>query len=233
VRRLAAVNPKVEYRVVDHPSESHDMIAGYAGTPTWVMGVDGDEVYDPERLGRLRHDLLAGGYDGIFRLLGNVLNVRRLDLGQQLAKGYLAPPCRSMVKLYNFNAIEAWPPPCPERLHGGVITYRPGYGEHSGRALHHELDWDRTPLRCLHLCFIHRSSLDLRRGEKVRIRKGVGERKLWSFNLRSWVLSLFGREDIPYYKRDYYMRGPLVEKDIRAFRLDGSADVPPPAGRGG
>jgi len=225
VRRLAAEHPKVEYHVVDHPAASHDMIAGYAGTPTWVMGVDGDEVYDPERLRRLRPELLAGKYDGTFKLLGNVLNVRRLDRARQVAHGYLAPPCRSMVKLYNFNAIEAWPPPCPERLHGGVITYRPGFGEHSVRALHHEFDWDRTPLRCLHLCFTHRSSVDLRRGEKVRIRKGVGETSHWGFNLRSWVLSFFGREDIPYFKRDYYMRGPLVEKDIRAFRVDGPADV--------
>ena len=106
------------------------MIAGYAGTPTWVMGVDGDEVYDPGRLGRLRPDLLAGRYDGSFQVMGNVLNVRRLEPSRQVAHGYLAPPCRSMVKLYNFNAIEAWPPPCPERLHGGVITYRPGYGRH-------------------------------------------------------------------------------------------------------
>jgi glycosyltransferase involved in cell wall biosynthesis len=220
VKRLAAEDPKVEYRVVDHPSESHDMIAGYAGTPTWVMGVDGDEVYDPERLGRLRPKLLAGRYDGAFKLLGNVLNVRRLDWVRQVAQGYLAPPCRSMVKLYNFNAIVAWPPPCPERLHGGVITYRPGYGDHSVRALQQELDWDQTPLRCLHMCFTHRSSLDLRRGGEVRIRKGVGEGKHWGFNFRSWILSFFGREDIPYFKRDYYMRGPVVEKDIRPFRLE-------------
>ena len=231
VRRLAAEHPKVEYRVVDHTSESHDMIAGYAGTPTWVMGVDGDEVYDPARLGRLRPELLAGRYDGAFKLLGNVLNVRRLDRGRQLAYGYLAPPCRSMVKLYNFNAIEAWPPPCPERLHGGVVTYRPGYGDHSARLLHHELDWDQTPLRCLHLCFSHRSSLDLQRGERVRIRKGVGEAKLRGVNLRSWLFSLLGWEDVPYYKRRYYMRGPIVEKDIRAFRLEGSVDARPPVGR--
>jgi glycosyltransferase involved in cell wall biosynthesis len=217
--RLAAQNPKIEYRVVDHPSESHDMIAGYAGTPTWVIGVDGDEVYDPERLRRLRPELLAGKYDGTFKLLGNVLNVRHLDLKRQVATGFLAPPCRSMVKLYNFAAIESWPPPCPERLHGGVITYRPGYGEHSCRELHQELDWEATPLRCLHLCFTHRSSLDLRRGDQVRIRKGVGETKQWTFNLRSRLLSFFGREDIPYFKRKHYMRGPLVEKDIRAFAL--------------
>jgi len=220
VRRLAAENPKVEYSVVSHPSESHDMIAGYAGTPTWVMGVDGDEVYDPERLGRLRPALLGGEYDGIFKLLGNALNVRRLDRDRQRAQGYLAPPCRSMVKLYNFNAIEAWPPPCPERLHGGVITYRPGYSQRSVRSLQRELDWDRTPLRCLHMCFTRRSSLDRSGGDQVKIRKWVGERKHWGFNLRSWAFSLLGREDIPYFKRRLYMRGPLVEKDIRPFRIE-------------
>jgi glycosyltransferase involved in cell wall biosynthesis len=232
LRRLAAEHPKIEYHVVDHPSASHDMIAGYAGTPTWIMGVDGDEVYDPERLAQLRGDLLAGKYDGTFKMLGNVLNVRRLDLERQVARGYLAPPCRSMVKLYNFNAIEAWPPPCPERLHGGVITYRPGYGEQSWRALHHEFDWDQTPLRCLHLCFTHRSSRDLWRGEKVRIRKGVGERKHWVYNLGYWLLSFFGREDIPYFKRRIYMRGPLVEKDIRPFRLGNDAAGLPTGRRG-
>lgn len=232
VRQLAAEHPKIEYRVVHHPSESHDMIAGYAGTPTWVLGVDGDEVYDPERLAGLRSELLAGRYDGTFKLLGNVLNVRRLDRDRQIAYGYLAPPCRSMVKLYNFNAIEAWPPPCPERLHGGVITYRAGYGAHSFRGLHRELDWEQTPLRCLHLCFVARSTLDLRRGDRVRIRKGVGETKHWAFNLRSRVLSLFGREDIPYFKRRYYMRGPLVEKDIRPFRLVGTVDAPSAAREG-
>ena len=220
VRRLAAQYPKIEYRVVDHPSESHDWIAGYAGGSNWIFGVDGDEVYDPAGLKRFRTDLLAGLYDQYFKLMGNVLNVRRLDLERQVATGHLAPPCRSMVKLYNFGAIASWPPPCPERLHSGVITFKPGYGEHSVRELHKELDWNETPLRCLHLCFTHRSSLDLRRNTaKVRIRKGVGEGGMWAFNLRSWLLSLFGREDIPYFKRDFYMRGTQVEKDIRAFIL--------------
>jgi hypothetical protein len=47
------------------------------------------------------------------------------------------------------------------------------------------------------------------------------------------VLSLFGREDIPYFKRELYMRGPLVEKDSRPFHLEGSGDAPRPAGRTG
>lgn len=221
VRRLAAEHPKIEYRVVDHPSESHDLIAPYAGGANWIIGVDGDEVYDPAALRRLRAELQAGKYQDIFKLTGNVLNVTHLDPAHRRARGYLAPPCRSMIKLYNFNAIVSWPPPCPERLHGGTITFKPDYHELACRELHKELDWEATPLRCLHLCFTHRSSLDLRRKEKVKIRKGVGESTMWAFNLRSWFLSLFGREDIPYFKRDFYMRGPQVEKDIGSFNLQG------------
>ena len=86
LRRLAAESPKVDYRVVDHPSVSHDLIAGYAGSPTWVMGVDGDEVYDPSRLRGLRADLLAGKHDATFKLLGNVLNVRHLDDRRHVAR---------------------------------------------------------------------------------------------------------------------------------------------------
>lgn len=217
LRRLTTEQPKLECRVVDHPSESHDLIAGYAGSPTWVFGVDGDEVYDPAGLRRLRTDILAGQYNSSFKVLGNALNICKLDRLQHIARGYLAPPCRSMTKLYNFGAIAAWPPPCPERLHGGQITFQPGYGEQAVRQLHHEYTWEQSPFRCLHLCFTHRSSLDTRRDAKVKIRKGVGEGTMWAYNLRSWLFSLLGREDIPFFKRDFYMRGPLVEKDIHAF----------------
>ena len=219
VRRLAAQYPKIEYRTVDHPSESHDWIAGYAGEPNWLFGVDGDEVYDPVGLMRFRSELLAGVHNRHFKLMGNVLNVRLLDRAGQTARGSLCPPCRSMTKLYNFGAINAWPPPCPERLHGGNIEYKSGYNPESCRLIHKDFSWEDSPFRCLHLCFTHRSSLDQRHGDKVKIRKGVGEGTMWSYNLRSRILSFFGREDIPYFKRDFYMRGPLVEKDIRSFSL--------------
>ena len=52
-------------------------------------------------------------------ILGNVLNCITFNPAIGQAGGYLAPPCRSMTKLYNFNAIESWAGPCPERLHGG------------------------------------------------------------------------------------------------------------------
>jgi hypothetical protein len=39
---------------------SHALVEGYAGSPSWVFGVDGDELYDPAGLARLRDELIAG-----------------------------------------------------------------------------------------------------------------------------------------------------------------------------
>jgi len=220
IKGLAEQHGKIEYRCVDHIPESHDMIADYAGTETWMIGVDGDEVYDPEGLRHLREDLFNGRYDNYFKISGNVLHVRQLDIPNQTARGYLTPPCRSVTKLYNFNAIHAWRPPCPERLHGGSVDFKPGFSHESVGFIMNDYAWESSPFRCLHLCFTHRSSIDVaRKSSKVRIRKGVGERLLWRYNLRSWIKSFFGYEDIPLFKRDYYMRGSMVEKNIQAFGL--------------
>jgi hypothetical protein len=192
-----------------------------------MMGVDGDEVYDPEGLKRFKEEILSGRYDRSFKILGNVLNIRRLDLQKQLAWGHIAPPCRSMTKLYNFSAIDAWSPPCPERLHGGTIRFRPGFSNEDARFIYKERTWEETPFRCLHFCFQSRSSLDRSgQGQKVVIRKGPGERFLWVYNIKTFILSRLGlREDIPYFKKDFYRRGPIIEKDIRVFNLDGKSHM--------
>ncbi len=209
IKTLAAQHLRIDYRCVDHVSESHDMIADYAGTNTFVIGVDGDEVYDPQGLIRFREEIFAGYYDRFFKILGNVLNIRRLDPQGHSAWGHLTPPCRSMTKLYNFAAIDAWSPPCPERLHGGKIHFRTGFNKGNVCHIFHVRSWEKSPFRCLHLCFQSRSSLDKAgRNRKVAIRKGPGERILWAYNIRTFILSRLGlKEDIPYYKKDFYMRG--------------------------
>ena len=128
-----------------------------------------------------------------------------------------------MTKLYNFSAIDAWSSPCPERLHGGTIHFRPGFSDGVARHIFQERSWEESPFRCLHFCFQSRSSLDKTgQDQKVAIRKGPGERNLWAYNIKSFILSRLGlREDIPYYKKDFYLRGPIIEKDIRVFGLDG------------
>lgn len=205
-------------RVVEarHPGVSHDLIAGFAGSRTWVLGVDGDEIYDPAGLKVLRGKLEKGEFDRDWCLFGNVLNVRRIFDGGQRASGHLAPPCRSMTKLYNFAAIDAWDGPCQERLHGGQVRFREGYHAGLRHDLHHETSWDDACFRCLHLCFMERSSLDTEGGA----RKNIMDLHAWTAGkvLRKLGGYLTGRP-APDWKEEKYARGAEVEKDISAFRL--------------
>jgi len=140
-------------------SLAHRLLERYAGTATWVIGVDGDELYDPDGLARFRRDLLAGAHADVFRLKAHVLNCDELDDGARSASGWLAPPSRPITKLFNFGAVESWRG-IPEPLQGGEAVFRNGYHWESRRDLAEGTSWDTDPLRCLHLCFLRRSSLD-------------------------------------------------------------------------
>ena len=48
--------------------DSHALVEGYAGTDTWVFGVDGDELYDPAGLTAFRAQLLDGAHREWFSL---------------------------------------------------------------------------------------------------------------------------------------------------------------------
>ena len=122
--------------------------------------MDGDEIYEPDRLARLRKKLLSGEFDKHWMLFGNVLHVTKLDEGRRTASGHFAPPCRSMTKLYNFNAIEAWDGYTAERLHGGNDSVSRWLFARDRRMLHEEVSWQEADFRCLHLCFLKRSSRD-------------------------------------------------------------------------
>ena len=57
--RLAAEFPgKIELRSITDTRESHFLINGTAGTRTWIFAVDGDEIYDPVGLAKLRQEVL-------------------------------------------------------------------------------------------------------------------------------------------------------------------------------
>ena len=82
IRRVAAELDHVERcaRSAD-TGDSHALVEGYAGTDTWVFGVDGDELYDPAGLAALPRQLLGGAHREWFSLKSNVLNVTELDRG--------------------------------------------------------------------------------------------------------------------------------------------------------
>ena len=50
IEALRARIPGVEVHWVDDPNRSHSLIGKYAGEQVWVMGVDGDEIYDTDGL---------------------------------------------------------------------------------------------------------------------------------------------------------------------------------------
>jgi Glycosyl transferase family 2 len=154
---LAGELDSLHVRRSRNASNAHRLVAPYAGSNTWVLGVDGDELYDPEGLARLRADLLDGGHADVFRIKAHVLNCDDLDPATGAATGWLAPPSRPVTKLFNFAAVESWPE-SPDPLQSGNVVFRQGYHWESRRDLAEVTVWDSDPLRCLHVCFLRRSS---------------------------------------------------------------------------
>jgi glycosyltransferase involved in cell wall biosynthesis len=170
LERLVSEHPdRLSLHRIRDPSLSHDLIKGYAGEPVWVFGVDGDELYDPVGLRKLRRMLLDGELDDRWLVRGNALHCIELDDSRTQARGYLAPPSGSPTKLHNFGLIEAWDGPCPERLHGvDGLRFKPGRaGEKYGLNL--EYGWEESPFRCLHVCFLRRSSRERRAQARTNI----------------------------------------------------------------
>jgi Glycosyl transferase family 2 len=219
LRELAAEFDHLDVRRSRRAGDSHRLVEPYAGTRTWVFGVDGDELYDPARLACFREELLAGVYDRAFKVASNVLNCVEVDDERRTASGYLSPPSRSITKLYNFAAIDAWAGDGAERLHGGAIAFRSGYDERAVDNIGERSSWEDTPLRCLHVCFLRRSSADPETDE-IRARPILEETGMQDRGLVGTLKRRLRRgrtPDVSAWKREKYMRGDLVTVDASPF----------------
>jgi hypothetical protein len=223
LEKLAQEFTHIELYRIRTIAESHLHLESFAGTNTWIFGVDGDEIYDPAGLSSLRKNILAGHFDKDFVLFGNVLNCVDLDTVKKVSKGHLSPPCRSMTKLYNFNAIESWTG-CSERLHGGKIVFKPGYHDLLRHMYHEEHSWDESDYRCLHTVFLKRSSMQNTLAAKTRLNpadiRDYQISRNWLYRIAKYARSIFQmifHRDSKYQK---YHRGPQVTKDVSAFFPD-------------
>ena len=215
LRHLREVySEKVSLHQIQHPSESHELLQSFVGSDTWVFGVDGDELYDSERLASFRKRILAGEFDQEWMVLGNVLHIDELDEAACRAAGYFSPPSRSITKLYNFAAIAAWKGKTLERLHGGQPVFRAGFHEQKKRLLHHEYSWEQSPLRCLHLCFLQRSSVEL--SEQRRNIMEISARRGMGFFKRI-ARALFHVPEPASWKQQHYQRGERQTVDASLF----------------
>ena len=216
LHELAARHPHIEHHAIRNPRESHDLIKKYAGTDTWIFGVDGDEIYDPAGLAEMRTRLFAGRYDDAWVIFGNVLNCDLVDPVNKTAAGWLAPPCRSITKLYNFRLIRSWIGDTPERLHGGTIDFHPGHDASARLNLHEREPWETAAFRCLHTCFVRRSSLDAAqpvvRENIMDVQAGGILRKI----KRGWKM-LRGVPLESDWKKSRYRRGEHVTIDASPF----------------
>jgi hypothetical protein len=220
LRALEREYEHFDARRVHHARVSHEVVERYAGTNTWVFGVDGDELYDPARLVGFREELLGGAYGNVFKVASNVLNCVHLDRERGRASGYLSPPSRSITKLYNFGALDSWTGDNSERLHGGTTVFRPGYDERSVENIGEHTAWDDTPLRCLHVCFLQRSSEDPEPAAAPAGRPILEETAMQDRSWRGGLKRLVRRSQIPEvsaWKNEKYLRGELVAVDASPF----------------
>ena len=212
---------------IDHPVESHEMLLRYINTPTWVFAVDGDEVYDPEGLSKLRGQILSGNHDRYWRIIGNVLNCLGIDEEARMARGYLSPPSRSITKLFNFNAILEWSEVRGERLHGGQKSFKENYQDSSCLRMHEEISWDESCFRCLHLCFMPRSRKDGNRQKGIVTRWNLAEQQSrggFVYAL-SKLLNFWGISMSSDWKYKKYGRGEVVSRDVSAFLSHRSSSI--------
>ena len=155
--------PHVSLEHLKDISMSHSVVQRYIGTDTWVFCVDGDEIYDPLGLSRLKPIIKSGKYQKYWMLRGYFYHVIDLDIKNNQARGYLAPPAKDPNKFYNFSMLKSWKidrevPLCHCMTHK---FKNPKYNPHrkpKRKLLHKEFKWDDCPLRCVHTRMLQRSS---------------------------------------------------------------------------
>jgi hypothetical protein len=216
---LARESPKVQIHRVRNARETIGMLQPFAGTATWAFRVDGDEIYDPAGLAWTREQIVSGAWDRWWVIFGNVCNVVALDLAAGTASGHLAPPCRSMTKLYNLAALREFDRSASQPFAGRKDVFQPGRSSAERYDLFSEFSWDAARFRCLHTCFLPRSS---RQTAGVVARENITESRrrspaLW---MHRAFAQLAGRGLESPWKHEKYRRGPVVTVDARPFFPD-------------
>lgn len=218
LRTLAQEYDHLEVKRTRNSGDAHASLAGYAGTRTWVLGVDGDELYDPQGLARLREALLAGEHADVFRMKAHVLNCEELDAERRTASGWLAPPSRPVTKLFYYGAVDSWPT-SPDPLQTGDPAFREGYGWEVRRDLADTTGWDDDPLRLLHVCFLRRSTADPDRDWALRysVNETLTYRRDLLGALVRRVRGTPARKDPANWKDRWYRVGDRVTLDVSSF----------------
>ena len=203
---------------VKNANDTQKYLSKYFGTETWVLGVDGDEIHDPIGLARLRSRIQSGEFDQFWSVASSYLHVTKVSFRDSLVSGFTSPPAKVGLKLYNFSSIDNWNSRWRkrERLHGKGLVFRDGYSRQHTYRFSHEENWDEADFRCLHLCFLQRSSTDNERmyASKYSSRKNPAESK--RFRRLTRKIGQVRSNGIDY-RRKRYARGNIATFQLRGF----------------
>jgi hypothetical protein len=233
VKDIVKAHPHVRLQIVANAHDTQRYIAGYAGTDTWVFGVDGDEIYDASALGRMRKRLENGEFKDAWCVYGSVVHCTSLSEDRRFATGFPTPPNRSMTKLFNFSLLESWLQKS-ERLHGLKTVFKSGHSRDALLKLYERESWEATDLRCLHVCFLKRSTLDLDKaisvttlqGRVMEVHQRQNPQEAASQNARavSWKVSQYASGNPVTVKATPFFNDPLY-KDTRSQGTTSYAQV--------
>lgn len=148
---------KIDLEREEDLRKTHRFAEQFVDSDTWVFGVDGDEIYDPVGLRYVQASIRRGPFGGnAYQLRGRYFHVCELTL--DFAKGYHGPPSHNPTKFYNMRNIESW------KADGEHILFQARPRVIKAGAIDEkiwaDIDWDECPLRCLHMRFLSRSSVD-------------------------------------------------------------------------
>lgn len=179
-------------------TKTHQFVERHAGDNVWIFGVDGDEIYDPAGLERLKPNIKKNYYNYAYQLQGHYIHA--LDIAGNEVTGHMGPPSHTPGKLYNMRNIHSWP------SDGKHILFLSRPMDYSWKKMRPAPDtWELTPMRCVHTRFLRRSTKEC--SETVG-RRLHGEDVL-GFGNRT---DRGGNDKVN--KRLIYRKGPIVTKKI-------------------
>ena len=156
IRCIAEEHHHIDVIQVPDPNNTHKFLEHYFGTDTWMLKVDGDEIYDPKGLAKLRTKLLAGEFDPERSIGSYMVHVVGIDFENGHFSAYQDKSQGGY--LLNCNAVVHWDGQS-ERLHASNVEWHPDYEKNLHVVSSHQ-NWDNSEFRCMHMCFWPRSSSD-------------------------------------------------------------------------
>jgi glycosyltransferase involved in cell wall biosynthesis len=179
-KEFASTHSNVTVEQLEDIRMSHELMQEYVGTDTWVFLIDGDEIYDPEGLARLKPLIKKGEYQKCWMVRGYFYHLVDMDVNSKKAEGYLAPPSKDPNKLYNLSLLKSWANDRKVPIgHCGTHVFKnPKY--HSLRLpkkklLYKKSSWETCMIRCVHTRMIKRSSIESFEKEEINARMNMSD----------------------------------------------------------